>query len=370
MPTTSAAPTLDLVVPVYNEEHALEQSVRQLAAHLATMPFPARLSIVDNASTDGTWALATRLAAEVDGVRAIRLDRKGKGRALRAAWEASDAEILAYTDVDLSTDIGALQPLIEAVQGGADVAIGSRLADGATVTRGPRRELVSRSYNHIVQAVTKAGFQDAQCGFKALRADVARELLPEIENESWFFDTELLLLAERRGLRIAELPVTWVDDPTSKVRIVPTAVEDLRGLLRLTRRFLGQRVPGSAGLQRSVVSFAVVGSCTTLLHLGLLAVLRGSMGSLRANLVALAVATPVNTALNRRATFGYRGRNRLVRDHAEAFVVFLGGLTATTVALLIVDSLWVVLVANATVTIVRFLLLRAWVFHPGRRRLR
>lgn len=364
----SAGPTLDLVVPVFNEEAALEGSVRRLAEHLETLPFSARVSIVDNASTDGTWRLAQRLAAELPAVQAMRLEQKGRGRALRAAWTASDADIVAYTDVDLSTDIRALQPLVDAVRDGADLAIGSRLAPGATVTRGARRELVSRSYNNIVKAVTKAGFSDAQCGFKAVRADVARTLLPEVENENWFFDTELLLLAEHRGLRIAEVPVEWVDDPTSTVDIVATATEDLRGLLRLTRRLLGQRVVGVSGLQRAVVSFAVVGSCTTLLHLGLLAALRGSLGSLWANLVALAVATPVNTALNRRSTFGYRGRHRLARDHAEAGVVLLGGLAATSLALLLVDSLWVVLVANGTVTVLRFLLLRAWVFHPGRRR--
>jgi putative flippase GtrA len=360
-------PLLDLVVPVYNEEDSLEASVRRLSEHLATMPFEARVSIVDNASTDGTWALASRLAAELDDVRAIRLEQKGRGRALRAAWTESDAEIVAYTDVDLSTDIGALLPLVEAVRDGADVAIGSRLADGAVVTRGAKRELVSRSYNNIIKAITKATFSDAQCGFKAVRADVARRLLPEVENENWFFDTELLLLAEHHGLRIAEVPVAWVDDPTSTVKITATALEDLKGLLRLTRRLLGQRDAGTRGLQRAVVSFAVVGSCTTLLHLGLLAVLRGSLGSLWANAVALAIATPVNTALNRLATFGYRGRHRLARDHAEAGVVFLGGLAATTIALTIVDSLWVVLVANGTVTLLRFLLLRAWVFHPARR---
>ena len=377
--SVAAPPLLDLVVPVYNEEAALEPSIRALTAHLAGLPFTWRVSIVDNASTDRTPDVAAGLAAELDGVRVLRLDEKGRGRALRAAWSASDAEVVAYTDVDLSTDLDALAPLVDAiVSGEGDIAIGSRLAAGSQVTRGAKRELVSRSYNSIIQAVTRAGFSDAQCGFKALRADVARSLLPEIENENWFFDTELLLLAEHHGLRIAEVPVEWVDDPTSTVNIRQTALEDLRGLVRLTRRLFGQKAPAAPRLQRSVLSFAGVGALTTVLHVVLFLVLRGPLGPLSANALALLVATPVNTALNRLLTFRVHGRRRLVRDHAQAGVIFLAGLATTSLALWLFGELWpdrpalagviAVLLANATVTLARFLLLRAWVFNPARRR--
>jgi putative flippase GtrA len=374
-----APPLLDLVVPVYNEEDALEPSIRRLTAHMADLPFSWRVSIVDNASTDRTTEVATNLAAELDGVRLLRLDEKGRGRALRAAWTASDADVVAYTDVDLSTDLAALEPLVQAVVSGeGDIAIGSRLAEGARVTRGPKRELVSRSYNSIIQAVTRAGFSDAQCGFKALRADVARSLLPEVENENWFFDTELLLLAEHHGLRIAEVPVEWVDDPTSTVNIRQTAMEDLRGLARLTRRLFGQKAPAAPRLQRQVITFACVGLCTTVLHVVLFLLLRESLGSLSANAVALLIATPVNTALNRLLTFRVHGRKRLLRDHAQAGAIFFAGLATTSLAIWVFDQIWpdrpalagvlAVLLANATVTLVRFLLLRAWVFNPARRR--
>jgi len=372
-------PLLDLVVPVFNEEAALEPSIRALAAHLAGMPFSWRVSIVDNASTDRTGEIAAALSEELTGVRLLRLDEKGRGRALRAAWMASDAEVVAYTDVDLSTDLAALEPLVDAVRTGAgDIAIGSRLAPGSIVTRGAKRELVSRSYNSIIQAMTRAGFSDAQCGFKALRADVARALLPEVENENWFFDTELLLLAEHHGLRIAEVPVAWVDDPTSSVDIRQTAMEDLRGLLRLTRRLLGQRAPAAPILQRQVISFAAVGAFTTVVHVVLFLALRAGIGSLPANAVALAVATPVNTALNRLVTFSVRGRRRLLRDHAQAGAIFLAGLAMTSLAIIGFGLMWpdrpalvdvvAVLAANATITLGRFLLLRAWVFNPARRR--
>jgi len=372
-------PVVDLVVPVYNEEDVLEASIRRLTAHLAELPFSWRVSIVDNASTDGTSLVAARLAAELPGVVVLRLEEKGRGRALRAAWTKSDADVVAYTDVDLSTDLAALEPLVDAVMSGeGDIAIGSRLAAGSRVTRGAKRELVSRSYNNIIQAVTRAGFSDAQCGFKALRADVARALLPEVENENWFFDTELLLLAEHHGLRIAEVPVEWVDDPASTVDIRQTALEDLRGLVRLTRRLFGLKAPAAPRLQRQVASFAGVGMLTTVLHVVLFVVLRSSVGSLWANAVALAIATPVNTALNRVATFRVSGRRRLARDHAQAAVIFLAGLAATSLALWVFDRMWpdraalvgvtAVLVANASVTVGRFLLLRAWVFNPTRRR--
>src|SRR5439155_19696948 len=177
-------------------------------------------------------------AAEPAPAPARHPDAKGRGRALRAAWSASRATVVAYMDVDLSTDLGALLPLVAPLLSGhSDVAIGTRLASGARVVRGPKRELISRSYNLILRTTLRANFSDAQCGFKAMRADVARALLPLVEDEGWFFDTELLVLTEHNGLRIHEVPVDWVDDPVSRVDIVSTAADDLRGVWRLLRRF-------------------------------------------------------------------------------------------------------------------------------------
>ena len=226
---------LDVVVPVHNEETDLETSVRRLHAHLvAHFPYTFRITVADNASTDATPAIAAGLAGELAGVTVFRLAEKGRGRALRAVWGASDAQVLAYCDVDLSTDLAALLPLVAPlISGHSDVAIGTRLGRGARVVRGPKREIISRCYNLILRGTLHAGFTDAQCGFKAVRADVARRLLPLVEDTGWFFDTELLVLAERVGLRIHEVPVDWVDDPHSKVDIVATATADLRGVARL-----------------------------------------------------------------------------------------------------------------------------------------
>ena len=237
------APCAEIVVPVFNEAATLDSSIGTLHAYLTDhFPFSWRITIVDNASTDGTWLQATRLARDTAGVRALHLDRKGRGLALRAAWMASDAAIVAYMDVDLSTDLDALLPLVAPlVSGHSDIAIGSRLSPGSSVTRGPKRELISRSYNSILRGAFATRVQDAQCGFKALRADVARQLLPLVEDEGWFFDTELLLLAEHNGLRIHEVPVDWVDDPDSSVHVTRTAIDDLRGAVRMLRRFAAGR---------------------------------------------------------------------------------------------------------------------------------
>src|SRR5438552_14119301 len=218
------APLVDIAIPVYNEERDLERSVRRLRRYLDhQFPFEARITVVDNASTDATWAIARRLVLELRGVRGLRLDDKGRGRAIRHAWVESDAAIVAYMDVDLSTDLDAVLPLVAPlVSGHSDLAIGTRLARSARVTRGVKREFISRTYNGILQTVLRVRFSDAQCGFKAVRREALALLLPFVEDQAWFFDTELLVLAERAGLRIHEVPVDWVDDPDSRVDLVST----------------------------------------------------------------------------------------------------------------------------------------------------
>ena len=239
--TAPAGPLVEVVVPVHNEQRVLQASITRLHRHLeATFPFAFRITIADNASTDGTWPLAQELAGRLPRVGAVHLDQKGRGRALRQVWSGTDADVVAYTDADLSTDLAALLPLVAPlVSGHSDLAIGTRLARGARIVRGPKREVISRGYNLLLRTTLGAGFSDAQCGFKALRADAARALLPLVEDRNWFFDTELLVLAERAGLRIHEVPVDWVDDPDSRVEIVATALEDLRGVVRLAAGLLG-----------------------------------------------------------------------------------------------------------------------------------
>jgi glycosyltransferase involved in cell wall biosynthesis len=232
-----ASPDVDVVVPMHNEERVIETSVRRLHAYLsADFPFPARIVIADSASSDTTPSLARALAQELESVRTVRLEEKGRGRALRAVWSASDAKVLAYMDADLSTDLRALLPLVAPLLSGhGDLAIGSRTARGARVTRCVRREVISRTYNLLLRALLHTRLSDAQCGFKAGRREVIQALLPAVENDHWFFDTELLHLAERNRLRIHEVPVDWKEDPDSRVHLLATAVEDLRGIARLRR---------------------------------------------------------------------------------------------------------------------------------------
>jgi putative flippase GtrA len=356
-------PTVEIAIPVHNEEAALEQSVRRLQVFCAeSLPYSFRIVIADNASEDGTAAIGERLAAELDAVAYVRLSEKGRGRALRRVWSRSDADVLAYMDVDLSTGLEALLPLVAPlISGHSDLAIGTRLARGARVIRGPRRELISRTYNRLLHLSLRSRFSDAQCGFKAGRAAAIKALLPRVEDQAWFFDTELLVLAERSGLRIHEVPVDWVDDPDSRVDIVRTAVEDLRGIARLG---------GELG------RFALVGVASTVLYLLLFLALRGAVAPLAANAAALAISAVANTAANRRFTFGRRGREDLVTHHFQGLVVFGFCLGLTTLALAALGGLApgasqgvevaVLILANAAATLLRYWLLRLWVFGPRR----
>jgi glycosyltransferase involved in cell wall biosynthesis len=256
-----APPAVEIVLPVHNEQHVLDASVRELHRHLRReFTFTFQITIADSASADATLEVARGLARDLPEVTAIHLDRKGRGRALRAAWSRSEADVVAYMDIDLSTDLSALEDLlVPLLQVRGDITIGSRLAPGALVTRGIPRELISRAYNLLLHMLLGVGFSDAQCGFKAARREVVDALLSDVEDESWFFDTELLYLAQRRKFAIREVPVRWVEDSDSRVDIVATAREDLKGIMRLRRHaaertWLGRGAPvASARPLRAVI---------------------------------------------------------------------------------------------------------------------
>jgi len=393
-------PVLDVVIPVYNEEADLEPCVTRLRRHLVgTFPYPFQITIADNASTDRTLAVANTLEEMFPEVTVLHLDAKGRGRALRTAWGQSLAPVLAYMDVDLSTDLRALLPLVAPlISGHSDLAIGSRLAPGARVVRGPKREVISRCYNLLLRRALSARFSDAQCGFKAIRGDVARALLPLVQDTGWFFDTELLVLAERSGLRIYEVPVDWVDDPDSRVDIVATAMADLRGIARLGRDLTTGRLPvrelraqlgrgplaaqsqaaveatGQRQLIQQLARFGAIGIASTAAYLMLFVLLRGWCGAQGANFLALLVTAIANTAANRRLTFGIRGVG--ARSQLEGLIVFGLGLLVTSGALAALRAftpgasrmieLAALIAANLTATLLRFVAFRAWVFHPRR----
>jgi glycosyltransferase involved in cell wall biosynthesis len=240
------------VIPVHEEEHVLERSVETLLAYMRKrFTFVFQVTIADNASTDGTLARARELARRHPEVEVLHLPAKGRGRALRAAWSASRADVLAYMDVDLSTGLEALPPLLLPLLGGrGDIAIGSRLTAGSEVTRGLRRELVSRTYNAILGVSLGLGVADAQCGFKAGRREVLQELLADVHDEEWFFDTELLHVARRNLMAVREVPVRWVEDTDSRVAVARTALADLGGIARL-RRAERRRRQASAATSRA-----------------------------------------------------------------------------------------------------------------------
>jgi len=359
-----AAPLVDVVVPTHNEAGGLEPSIRRLHEYLTErFPFTWRITIADNGSSDGTPEVAQRLAAQLPGVAAVVLAQAGRGGALKTAWRSSDATVVAYMDVDLSTDLDALLPLVAPlISGHSDVAIGSRLAPGARVRRGLKRELISRCYNAVLRVGLRARFRDAQCGFKAVRAATARRLLPEVEDDAWFFDTELLVRAQREGLRIVELPVDWADDPDSRVHILSTAWADLRGVARLL-------VTGRHGRP---VRFAAIGAVSTAAYLLAYLALRPLVGPWWANVVALGTTAVANTAANRRYTFEVTRAEDRLRHQAQGLVAFAAGLATSTLGLgllhLLVDrpvavvEALVALVCGGAGTIVGYRLFRNWVF--------
>jgi putative flippase GtrA len=371
---------VEIVVPVYNEAAQLARRITELRDFLnASFPFRALVTVVDNASTDGTFEVATELAAHQPGVAAMHLSRKGRGHALRTAWSTSSAPVVAYMDVDLSTSLTALLPLVAPLLSGhRDVAIGSRLARGAHVVRGPKRELISRTYNLLLKCVLRGRFSDAQCGFKALRADAARQLLPLVEDDAWFFDTELLVTAQRLGLRISEVPVDWVDDPDSRVQIARTALDDLRGMWRMARHRQTGGATSSPVVRQvatdQLLRFAGVGVVSTLGYLFLFVAWRPLAGTLGANALALAICTIFNTAVHRELARGADGQPRRGRYVAIVAALLAASLTLTTLSLLAADLLsptslllevGAVTVANAVAALLRFAVLRAWVFRPA-----
>ncbi len=231
--------SVDIVIPVLNEAHVLGRSVATVRKFLAEQfPYRWRIVIVDNGSTDGTTEVAQGLAAAHTDVAFLHLEQRGRGRALRCAWMQSPADIVCYMDVDLSTRLDALCRTMHALLAERyDIAVGSRLMRGSRTRRSLRREIVSRIYNLLVKAVLFTRFSDAQCGFKALTRDVVEAIVPQIKDQGWFFDTELLVLAEKQGYSIKDIPVVWNEDDDSRVKILRTAWEDIKGVFRL-RKFL------------------------------------------------------------------------------------------------------------------------------------
>lgn len=232
---------VDVVIPVLDEAHVLERSVEKVRDFLrAGFLYDWRLVIVDNGSTDGTAAAAGRLTARFADVSFHSLNQRGRGRALRHAWLHSTADAVCYMDVDLSTELRFLHPLVGAiVEEGYDVSTGSRLLPGSKIRRSFSRETISRTYNVLVRLALGTSCSDAQCGFKAMSRAAVERIVPQIRDESWFFDTEMLALAEKQGLRIKDIPVEWNEDDDSRVKILRTAWDDLKGIWRLRRQFRG-----------------------------------------------------------------------------------------------------------------------------------
>ena len=363
----------------------LEANVRTLRAYLNEhFPFTAVVTIADNASTDGTWPIASRWPATMPGVQAVRLGEKGRGRALRAVWSASHAEVVAYMDVDLATDLDALLPLVAPLLSGSQRR-GHRHPAGPRRPGGPGPE--AGAHLPLLQPPrpgrrSATGSPTPSAGSRPSGPTWPETLLPTVEDEEWFFDTELLVLAERSGMRIHEVPVDWVDDLDSRVDVLRTALEDLRGVCRLLSEFaLGrgrdrnQSVAGHPMAGTQLARFASIGVISTVVDLGLFLLLRPVLGPMGANAVALALCSIANMVANGRITFSDRAPFRRWDQLLGGLAVFATSLVLTSLALLAVagigetsvtSDLIAIVVANGAAALVRFVLLRAWVFRKNR----
>jgi putative flippase GtrA len=394
MTKTNHTLDIDIVVPCHNEQDTLAAHVRRLHTFCQTSLHSTwRITIADNASTDDTARIADDLAAMLDGVHAVHLLEKGRGRALKAVWGTSPARVLVYVDEDLSTDLAALEPLVAPLLSGhSDLAIGTRLAGSSRVVRAGKREFISRSYNLLLRSTMGVSFSDAQCGFKAITRQAADHLLPLCEDDAWFFDTEMLVLAEHAGLRVHEVPVDWVDDVNSSVDIRATAAEDLRGMWRVSRGLATGRIPVApvyeaigrqpfstphVGIVGQVLRFGAIGVASTVAFAVLYALFRPAIGAQTADFLALLITAVGNTALNRRFTFGVRGRSGAGRHQLQGLVVFGIAWAITSGSLVVLHAVTpgsshgaeiaVLTGANLVATLVRFVLFKAWVFRARRR---
>jgi glycosyltransferase involved in cell wall biosynthesis len=242
--SNTVRPTVLIVLPVYNEEKMLRQSIETLTAFLSDYGrYEWRIVIADNNSQDSTGDLGRKIELENPLVQYLYISRKGRGIALRTAWELTECDFVSYMDIDLSTSLDALIRAIDFLKEGADVVVGNRLDKNSSVTRSLKREFISRSYNAVIKLALGTHFRDAHCGFKTGRREVVQKLLLYIEDNEWFFDTELLYYCEKLGYKIVEIPVTWDEDTDTKAKIFKDARDDLRGLYRL--RFHNKLESGS-----------------------------------------------------------------------------------------------------------------------------
>ncbi|MDQ0790759.1 bifunctional glycosyltransferase family 2/GtrA family protein [Streptomyces sp. B3I8] len=376
------APLTEIVIPVRNEAKMLPSSIHRLHDYLVqNFPYPFLITIAESGSVDSTRDVGAALARRFPEVEFVSLDGRGRGLALRHVWAESRADVVSYMDADLSIDLNGFLPLVAPLASGhSDLAIGTRHARGASVRRSLLRSVLSRTYNLILRIVLGVNFSDAQCGFKAGRREVVQALLPTVHDDKWFFDTELLCVAQRQGMRIHEVPVDCLDDPETSVDIRRTVWDMLRGVVRVAgRRMRGslirplpphlQRPKLLAGPVHRFLRFAAVGAVTGVLHVLLYLGFRTMMPALPANGLGLLLATVLNTAANRRITFGVQTRHDMFRHQAKGAVAFLISLLCVSASLLALGphasravELCVLLAGDALASLLRFTLMQQWVF--------
>jgi glycosyltransferase involved in cell wall biosynthesis len=214
-----------LTVPVYNEEKIISKSIQKLHNYMSKeINQPWEIAIISNGSKDKTRLIIKQLEKKYSHIIGIHIRKKGRGNALKYVWLHHNADIYAYCDIDLATKISSLKNLFNEIKNGSNIVIGSRYHKKSKSKRNFIRFILSRSYIYFCQILFKTNINDFQCGFKAIDKNIVKNILPKIKNENWFFDTELLLKAEKkRKYKIKEIPINWTENENSNV-IIPLII--------------------------------------------------------------------------------------------------------------------------------------------------
>lgn len=338
---------ISLIIPVFNEEKRLGASLEKLIVFLQNFKTEIEILIIDDASTDATLNVANSFKSRLKDLKVLHLAKNlGKGWAVKNGFFAASGDIVVFTDADFSTPIEEITKLLEKINSGFDIAIGSRALDRSLVKKhqNPLRETMGRIFNFFVQFLAIKGIADTQCGFKAFRKETTKELFEKQIIYDFGFDVELLFLARKKGLKIIEVPTFWYNDPSSNVNPIKDSILMFYDLIKIRlvhsvgKKSLFDKLLYQIYKKRTFVKFAIVGLSGTLVdYLSYFILTRiFNLPFLKANPIAVELAIIWNFTFNSLWTFSSRQKQKSFSAKFLTFqFVSLGGLMLSQIQILL-----------------------------------